>query len=83
MPVIKSNYQIPYKLKSLTNCKPPFKAEGSNWYQYEISQGSNIITGYKCGDHKHVLESVQLNIDQLNQRQKGKYGNMNISKPKS
>lgn len=81
--MIQYNKQPPYSLKSLVSCQPPFKTIENNWFQYEISQGCNTITGYKCGDYEHVLESVQFNIDQLNQRQKGKYSNLSISKPKS
>ncbi len=83
MAVIQSCKQLPYTLKSLINCEPPFQSEGNNWYQYKISQGHNIITGYKCGEYAHVLESVEINIDRLNQRQKGKFGNMNTPKAKS
>lgn len=83
MTVTQLNKQLPYSLESLISCDPPFQTEGCNWFQYKISQGRNIITGYKCGDYAHVLESVEVNIDRLNQRQKGKFGNMNIPKSKS
>lgn len=79
---IQCNKQLPYSLKSLISCKPPFQSEDNEWYQYEISQGHNIITGYKCGEYAQVLESIEINIDRLNERQKGKSGNQNITKAK-
>ena len=83
MTVIQSSKPLLYVLKSITNCEPPFDSKDSNWFQYKILQGSNIITGYKCGEYAHVLESIEVNIDRLNQRQKGKYVVMSSSKPKS
>ena len=83
MTVIQTSKQLPYTLKSLTSCEPPFHSEENNWYKYKISQGSNIIIGYKYGEYAYALEAIELNIDRLNERQKGKYGSASTSKPKS
>ncbi len=83
MTVLDSSKQLPYILNSITSCEPPLQADGNNWFQYEISQGHNIITGYKCGEYAYVLESIEINIERLNQRQKGKFGTMNIPITKS
>lgn len=82
MTVIQSGKQLPYTLKSLTSCEPPFESDNNNWFKYMILQGSNIITGYKYGEFANVLESVELNVDRLNQRQIGKFGSMNTPKAK-
>ncbi len=80
MALIHSGKQLPYTLNSIISCKPPYPVDGNDWYQYKISQGHNIIVGYKCGEYAHVLESIELNIERLNLRQKGKFGTMNIPK---
>ena len=81
MTIILSNKK-PYTLNSLIKCKPPFHADEKNWFKYKISQGANTITGYKCGEYDYVLQSVQVNIEQLNQRQTGSYKSISITKPK-
>ena len=83
MNLIQSSKQLPYVLKSITSCEPPFESKENNWFKYKILQGSNIITGYKCGEYAHVLASIEVNIDRLNQRQKGKYVTISSPKPKS
>lgn len=71
-----SNKQQKYTLNSIIRCIPPQQASGTGWYEYKIVQGENIITGYKCGEYIHVLQSVEENIAQLNLRQYGNYGPM-------
>ena len=83
MTAIHYSKQLPYTLNSIISCTPPFQADGDNWFQYKIAQGSNMITGYKCGEYAHVLQSVEANIERLNQRQQGKFGSMNNQKTKS
>ena len=79
MTVINSGKQPPYTLSLLVSCEPPYSAVGNDWYQYKISQGPNIITGYKCGEYQHVLQSIEINIERLNLRQKGKFGAIHTS----
>ena len=79
MTVILYDKQLPYTLNSIISCEPPSNADGDNWFQYKITQGANIITGYKCGEFNQVKESIENNIERLNQRQKGKFGSLNNS----
>ena len=79
MAVINSGKQQPYTLNSIVSCEPPYSAVGNDWFHYKISQGSNMITGYKCGEYTQVLQSIEINIERLNQRQRGKFGPIHTS----
>ena len=71
--------QLPYTLESNSSCEPPYQSTENNWYQYNISQGTNTITGYKSGEYTYVIQSINANIERLNLRQKGKFGPLHTS----
>ena len=68
----------PYRLVLIQRTAPPAGARGSNWYFYEIAQGTNIIHGYRQGRLKAVKLLVEENIVLLNARQLGKRGNAHL-----
>lgn len=68
----------PYEIVSVRRADPPSGAEGSNWHRYEIAQGDNTIEGFRQGSLKAVTEAVEEIIVQLNERQLGKRGRVNL-----
>jgi hypothetical protein len=61
-----------YEIKSILKTDPPFGADGTDWYRYEIAHGSNCINGYTQGSLEEVTVAMEENVVQLNERQFGK-----------
>jgi len=70
---------LTYQIVSVRQAKPPPGAEGSNWHQYVIAQGTNTIKGYRQGSLEAVTTAVEENVAQLNERQIGKRGRVNLT----
>ena len=70
--------KLPYQIKSIDPCAPPNGATGENWFHYVIVQGNNIINGYKQGSLNFVIQSVEENVQLLNERQQGKRGRVHL-----
>ena len=68
----------PYGIVSIKRTDEPAGTEGKNWYNYVISQGPNIIQGYRQGSLKAVTEAVEEVVGQLNERRMGKRGRVNL-----
>ena len=69
-----------FELVSLTPSVAPVGGEGENWFEYRISQGPNVITGYRQGSTKSVKEAVQEIVAQLNERRVGKPGRVHLTR---
>ena len=61
-----------YEIESVQRTDPPPGAEGSAWYRYVITQGTNTIRGYRQGNLKSVTGAVRELVAQLNERRMGK-----------
>lgn len=70
-PSISSTSQF-YSIESIEPVDPPAGAEGDDWFQYVIVQGTNRISGYRQGNLESVRQSTEENIELLNERQFGK-----------
>ena len=68
----------PYGIVSINRSDAPDGTEGKNWYSYVISQGPNVIQGYRQGSLKAVTEAVDEVVGQLNERRMGKRGRVNL-----
>lgn len=68
----------PYEIVLVKKTEPPPNVEGSDWYRYEISQGSNIIHGCRAGSLGAVTTAVEEMVEQLNERRLGKRGRVNL-----
>ena len=68
----------PYEIVSVSRTDPPPGAEGSDWHRYEIAQGPNTIQGYRQGNLRAVTRAVKEIVAQLNERQLGKRGRVNL-----
>jgi len=63
---------------SVQQAEPPEGADGADWHCYVISQGKNTIRGFRKGKLKAVTTAVEEIIAQLNERQMGKRGRVNL-----
>ena len=68
----------PYEIVSVQRAEPPPGLEGSNWYRYVITQGSNTINGCRQGNLNAVTLAVEEIVVQLNERRMGKRGRVNL-----
>ena len=68
----------PYEIVSVKHAEAPEGTEGTSWYHYVISQGSNTISGFRQGSLKAVTSAVEEIVAQLNERQLGKRGRVNL-----
>ncbi|MFL2545815.1 MAG: hypothetical protein ACJ0SL_00340 [Candidatus Rariloculaceae bacterium] len=68
----------PYEIVSVKRSEAPEGTEGTGWHQYVISQGDNMISGFRQGSLKAVTTAVEEIIAQLNERQLGKRGRVNL-----
>ncbi len=68
----------PYEIVSVQRAEPPPGLEGSDWYRYVITQGSNTINGCRQGNLKAVTIAVEEIVVQLNERRLGKRGRVNL-----
>ncbi len=67
-----------YKIVSVQRAEPPRGAEGSDWHRYVIAQGTNTINGWRQGNLEAVTRVVEEFVTQLNERQLGKRGRVNL-----
>jgi len=63
---------LQFELVSIDESKAPSGSEGDNWFCYRISQGSNMIVGYRRGSLRTVKRDVKMIIVGLNERRSGK-----------
>lgn len=68
----------PYKIVSVEQAEAPSGADGPDWHCYVIAQGANTINGYRQGNVKSVTAAVEEIVAQLNERQLGKRGRVNL-----
>ena len=68
-----------YSVESVRRTAPPPGAKGTDWHRYVIVQGRNTIHGYRQGNLKAVIVAVEENVAQLNERQFGKRGRVNLA----
>jgi hypothetical protein len=57
-----------YRLVSVDRACAPEGATGDDWLVYRISQGANVVTGYRRGGREDVDVAVTLMIEALNAR---------------
>jgi hypothetical protein len=68
----------PYEIVSIKRTEAPEGTEGAGWHHYVIKQGGNTISGFRQGSLRVVTGAVEEIILQLNERQLGKRGRVNL-----
>ena len=77
------NTTTEYRLVDIEPMQPPDGASGE-WFAYRISQGSNMIRGYKSGSRFDVAADVEQIVVVLNERRLARRGRVHLipsSKP--
>ncbi len=59
---------VPFQLVSINPTAAPNGGAGDDWLVYRISQGLNLVTGYRCGSRAHVVAEVERILIALNER---------------
>lgn len=70
---------LAFRLLSIERHEPPAGGDGNNWYAYKISQGANVITGYRRGSLAVVTEDVRKVVEGLNERRGVRRGRVDLN----
>lgn len=65
------NREAEYRVESIGRTNTPAGSEGT-WYEYVIAQGTNMITGMRCGNKSQVDDEIRDMVERLNERRIGK-----------
>jgi hypothetical protein len=71
----------PFALGSVDKTKPPMEGEKGTWHRYTITQGANVITGYRKGSRTAVTRAVKDIVAELNERRFGRRGRVHLTSP--
>ena len=71
----------PFALSAVDQAEPPVQGESGTWHRYTITQGPNVITGYKKGSRTAVTRAVKAIIVELNERRFGRRGRVHLTSP--
>jgi hypothetical protein len=70
---------LAFRLVSIERHEAPAGGEGNNWFEYKISQGPNMIRGYRRGSVSAVNEEVRKVVNALNERRGVRRGRVNLN----
>lgn len=73
----------PYELSSVDKTAAPMEGDNGQWCRYTITQGANIITGYKKGSRTAVTKAAKVIVADLNERRTGRRGRVHLTSSKS
>lgn len=59
--------EIPFRLDSISPVPDP-EGGSSPWHRYIIIQGSNTITGMRCGSRAELIPLLESMVERLNER---------------
>ena len=59
---------VGFELVSIDPTAAPNGGAGDDWLVYRISQGLNLITGYRCGSRAQVVAEIERIVIALNER---------------
>jgi hypothetical protein len=72
----------PYELKAVSKADAPSGSQGDNWIKYEITQGTNLITGYRQGSVTAIRRVAEEIVVGLNERRSPKRGRVQLTQLK-
>ncbi len=73
----------PYELLSVDKTDAPAEGDTGVWCRYQITQGHNIITGYRKGSRTAVTKAAKVIVADLNERRTGRRGRVHLTSSKS
>jgi len=72
----------PYELKGVRETEAPSGSNGENWVRYEITQGNNLITGYRQGSLAAIKREAEEIVVGLNARRSPNRGRVQLTQLK-
>jgi len=72
----------PYELKAVKKSDAPSGGQGENWIKYEITQGTNVITGYRQGSVTAIKRVAEEIVVGLNERRSPNRGRVQLTQLK-
>jgi hypothetical protein len=69
---------LAFRLLSIERHAPPAGGDGKDWFSYKISQGQNMITGYRRGSLATVTDDVRKVVEGLNERRGVRRGRVDL-----
>jgi len=72
----------PYELKTVKKTDAPEGNQGNNWIKYEITQGTNVITGYRQGSVTGIKRVAEEIVVGLNERRSPNRGRVQLTQLK-
>jgi hypothetical protein len=73
-PASEAGHEEAYRLVGIEPVRTPDGCTGRDWLLYKISQGDNLITGYRQGDLRAATAEVEKIVIALNERRGGAKG---------
>jgi hypothetical protein len=67
-PAYDATHEEAYRLLTIEPVRTPEGCTGRDWHLYRISQGANLITGYRQGDLRAATAEVERIVVGLNER---------------
>jgi hypothetical protein len=72
----------PYELRTVKKTEAPPGSQGDNWIRYEITQGTNVITGYRQGSVTAIKRVAEEIVVGLNERRSPNRGRVQLTQLK-
>ena len=72
----------PYELRTVKKTDAPSGSAGNNWIKYEITQGTNVITGYRQGSVTGIKRVAEEIVVGLNERRSPNRGRVQLTQLK-
>lgn len=69
----------PYELRTVQKSSAPSGSQGENWIRYEITQGTNVITGYRQGSVTAIKREAEEIVVGLNARRSPHRGRVQLT----
>jgi len=73
----------PFELSGVEETAAPVEGDAGNWFRYTITQGENVITGFRKGSRTAVTRAVKAIVADLNERRAGRRGRVHLTSPRS
>lgn len=73
------NNDEPYELRAVKKSEAPSGSDGENWIRYEITQGTNVITGYRQGSVTAIRRVAEEIVVGLNERRSPNRGRVQLT----
>lgn len=71
---------VPFELSTVDPADAPSDGDTGTWCRYTITQGPNVITGYRKGSRTAVTRAAKAIVAELNERRFGRRGRVHLTR---